>query len=291
MHTSEMAMQSYEMACLEVWGGMRAIETRLDVPGIQAWISSRPYQDAVEGGDLYFVSSCMGGHVARFVLADVSGHGASASQMAAKLRRLMRRHVSRLDQSHFARSLNHDFAAVAEAGRFATALLVSYNSPTDDLVVCNAGHPPPLWYRAERGEWSFLVGSEVGHGAHNLPLGIIEPTEYTQFAVRLGLGDMVLLYTDALPEAGVGQNQLLGEEGLRKLVMAQPMQPVEAFGRSVLAAIREHRGGAPADDDETLIALYHTAHNAPWVPTRRVAGALANLFGLRKQPAPAEAGV
>ena len=35
----------------------------------------------------------------------------------------------------------------------------------------------------------------------NLPLDIIVPTDYVQFAVKLAKGDLVLLYTDALMES------------------------------------------------------------------------------------------
>lgn len=64
--------------------------------------------------------------------------------MAIQLRRLMRNHMNRLDQTRFIRDLNREFVALADKGMFATALMASYYAPTEHLVVCNAGHPRPF---------------------------------------------------------------------------------------------------------------------------------------------------
>src|SRR6187402_1776010 len=68
------------MQCMEVWGGNQAFDSSLALPGLDAWVYSRPYGQSAIGGDVYYVSSCATGRIMRLLLADVSGHGAVVSE-------------------------------------------------------------------------------------------------------------------------------------------------------------------------------------------------------------------
>ena len=187
------------MTCMEVWGGSQLTTRGVEIGGLDAWVYSKPFGDAERGGDVYYASSCATGRITRLLLADVSGHGNSVASTAANLRTLMRRFVNRLDQTEFVRLLNQQFAALSEAGTFATAVVTTFFAPTQRLIICNAGHPRPLLYRASKQEWT-LLGAEATAEApspNNMPLGIIDITEYEQFDVELESGDCVLSYTDA----------------------------------------------------------------------------------------------
>jgi serine phosphatase RsbU (regulator of sigma subunit) len=290
-----------QIRCLEVWGGTEAVDRTLAVPGIDAWVFCEPYHDHVSGGDIHYVSSCFTGRVARFALADVSGHGEHASDLADKLRRMMRKHINFLDQTGLAQLLNREFAAMSEEGRFATALLLSYFAPTDHLVICNAGHPRPLWHHAAENTWEWLdsESSATTPAPNNLPLGIIDPTNYIQFSVQLAPGDLILLYTDWLPEAQSPAGELLGDAGLYELVNSitspsanNPRQngheentastafDVKALGRKIISATARHRGGNAFDDDRTLMLLHHNASPVPRSPVRGAIRAVAEMLGL-----------
>src|ERR1700692_3297211 len=164
-----------QMTCMEVWGGSQLTTRRVEMGGLDAWVYSKPFGDAERGGDVYYASSCATGRIARLLLADVSGHGNTVASTAANLRTLMRRFVNRLDQSEFVRLLNQQFAVLSEAGTFATAVVATFFAPTQRLIVCNAGHPRPLLYRAADRQWT-LLGSDPSNQdvtANNMPLGII----------------------------------------------------------------------------------------------------------------------
>jgi sigma-B regulation protein RsbU (phosphoserine phosphatase) len=68
------------------------------------------------------------------LLADVSGHGSAVAATAAALRLLMRRFVNRLDQTEFVSLLNRQFAEMSVAGRFATAIVTTFFSPSCRLL-------------------------------------------------------------------------------------------------------------------------------------------------------------
>jgi serine phosphatase RsbU (regulator of sigma subunit) len=268
---------------MEIWGGNEAVDQALSMTGIDAWVYSRPLAGHASGGDVHYVSMCGGGKIVRFALMDVAGHGGSASDLAAKLRALMRKHINRLNQAGFAAALNREFTALG-GGQFATALLTSYFAPTDQLVVLNAGHPPPLWYRAAVRAWGFLEPQAPGHLRRlgNIPLGIIEPTEFEQFAVQLGPGDLVLIYTDALIESASTDGELLGSDGLLELAgRIDPSRPHEFCKRLVEAAC-SGPDRKPADDDLTLILLLHTATDPPERSLGDTMKVIARMLGLVK---------
>ena len=270
------------LKCMEVWGGNGAIHNAISVPGIDAWISSEPYHGDAYGGDIHYISTCGGGRISRFVIADVSGHGAIVSSVAHRLKLLMRKYINTLDPTRFALALNHEFLQLADVGGFATALLTTYFAPTDHLIICNAGHPPPLWHHAATGNWEFLH-----HGTRhrttavvNLPLGVIARTNYVQFAVKLSKGDLVLIYSDSLIESRNPEGKPLGKEGLLELVRQTDTARPQELSRDVLAAAVTYRSGAPAKDDETLLLLHHNAAKPPKQSIGQKMHVMARMLGL-----------
>jgi len=245
------------LACMEVWGGNGRVAQALDLPGLAGWVYSEPYAGSDTGGDVYYLSACSRGQVARVCIADVAGHGDSASQMAAALRDLMRKHVNAWDQSEFARELNQAFQATVSPGKFATVGLFGLYCVTGELVATNGGHMPPLWYRANARRWELLgdPSQQPDTPEFDLPLGLIDGTSYIQTSVRLLPGDLLALYTDALTEATNPSGEMLEIEGLLKLAAGVPVDSPAAAGQSLLKAVESYRGGAPADDDQTLVVL------------------------------------
>jgi phosphoserine phosphatase RsbU/P len=136
------------MECLEVCGGSQLTARGLVIGGLDAWVYSKPHGQARRGGDVYYASSCAAGRVTRLLLADVSGHGTPVAAIAADLRMLMRRFINRWDQSEFVRLLNQQFSALSQKGTYATAIVSTFFAPSRKLILCNAGHPRPILYRA-----------------------------------------------------------------------------------------------------------------------------------------------
>jgi sigma-B regulation protein RsbU (phosphoserine phosphatase) len=329
----------YSLQCLEVFGGNQVVQHALAAPGLDVWLDSRPCGGA-RGGDLHYVSTCGTGRVTRFVVADIAGHGPDLNEFARWLRKSVRKHINSLDQTRFARALNKDFADKVGNREYATVLLATYFAPTHHLIVCNAGHPRPLWYSHLAGRWQFLDQAAANAGPSirtervryrlsrvaNLPLGIIEPTEYRQFAAKLAMGDVVIIYTDAMTEARNPTGEVLGECRLLELAQrtagqiplasgeaeaplrgtwaAAPVSPPEhrehhgttlngsqvaviapqtarLIGQRLIDAVDRWRGGAPAEDDQTTMVLYHNGGPPPRLTLGRAARSMAKMLGLR----------
>src|SRR5271157_2177553 len=114
------------MQCMEVWSGSQLTTRGVAFGGLDAWVYSKPYGQAEQGGDVYYASSCATGRISRLLLADVAGHGTSVASVAADLRSLMRQFVNRLDQAEFVRLLNEEFTELSALGSFATAVVATF---------------------------------------------------------------------------------------------------------------------------------------------------------------------
>jgi sigma-B regulation protein RsbU (phosphoserine phosphatase) len=194
--------------------------------------------------------------MARVVLADVAGHGDAVAGTADRLRDALRRNVERWDQSALIRQLNDNFLRSAESAGFATAFVASFYSNSGELLFTNAGHVPPLWYRATAPEWSLLLESTpLSKEIVDLPLGLIAGTSYSQTAIQLEPGDILLLYTDGVSEAYDETGTQLGLERLLATARSLPTESAMAAGKGLLAAVALFRGAASITDDETVLAL------------------------------------
>ena len=285
---------SHEMHCMEIIGGNQSLRQSLSAPGLDVWIDSRPCTGSA-GGDIYYFSTCGSGRVTRLAVADVSGHGPDMDHIAKWLRRLMRKHINLLDQTRFARAVNREFTSYSASACFATGLLATYFAPTEHLIVCNAGHPRPIWYSRRLGRWQPLEPSTPDpgpsirnakgtyrlHRVSNLPLGIIEPTDYHQFAVKLEHDDIVVIYTDALIEARSPQNEMPGEDGLLAILRELGPLPTDELGPRLIERLDAWRDHAPPDDDQTIIILHHNTTTPPPMTLGRALHALSKMVGLR----------
>jgi sigma-B regulation protein RsbU (phosphoserine phosphatase) len=247
------------LACFELWGGNSKTAHPIELPGLLGWISCAPFGHATSGGDVHYVSVCSKGQISRIALADVAGHGASASSVAQRLRRVLQQHTDIWDQSSLMRELNEAFKRDATGVQFATAVVLGFHFVTGELLFTNAGHLPLLWRHAESGVWDWLEESTPhAKDVAGLPLGLISGTAYAQTAVEFGRGDLLLLYTDGITESRNESGDELGHAGLLALVRDMPVGPQEgpvAFGNAPVARLKRFRGSGRQRDDETLVLI------------------------------------
>src|SRR5580700_2885592 len=270
---------SRQMQCMEVWGGSQLTDQSVEFGGLETWVYSKPHGDAQAGGDVYYASSCATGRISRLLLADVAGHGNAVAATAGELRTLMRRFVNRLDQAEFVKLLNQQFGELSREGAFATAIVSTFFAPSRRMMICNAGHPRPLLYRAADGSWSLLAHkkSAIATAPQNLPLGMIDITEYEHFDVELQPGDCLVTYTDALIESAGADGEMLGEAGLLRI--ARSLGEVDAV-KLIPALIGEIARRDPrnlTEDDVTVMAMRVNGREVHYslVEKLRAAGRLA----------------
>jgi phosphoserine phosphatase RsbU/P len=262
---------SHRLACFELWGGNRRVARALEMPGLLGWVHASPFGDEGSGGDVHYFSVCKNGMISRITLADVAGHGQSASTIAERLRETLRKHTDSWDQSALVREVSEVFHQDSQGIQFATAAVLGFYYETGQLLFTYAGHPPALWYRSAEASWNVLSpASPADTEVRDLPLGLIPGTPYSQNAIQLASNDILILYTDGITEAKGDTGRMLGQEGLLHLVRGLPLSSPREFGLSLISGVEAFRGSAPRRDDETVIVIRRQAlakgsspHHAP----------------------------
>ncbi len=199
------------------------------------------------GGDFYDTFEVEPGKTA-ILLGDVSGKGVPASLLTGLIEGAVRGGDwagSAAAQEKAATKLNGLLCDRATHERYATMFWSSFDAAAMRLSYINAGHFPPLLFRARGGDVETLnEGGPV--------LGILRGAAFRQATLEIAAGDLLVAYSDGIVEASNAQGEPFGEDRLRHAVELYLDRPVEEIRDQVLAAVRNFAGSVPADDDRTL---------------------------------------
>jgi serine phosphatase RsbU (regulator of sigma subunit) len=219
------------------------------IPGASVAVRYRAAGELNEvGGDFYDVFERRDGAWA-LVIGDVSGKGAEAAAVTALARHTLRT-ASLLPASpaELLETLNGALLAQRAGTEFCTvcvARLAPEATGGGTLTLALGGHPPALILRAD--------GRVEFHGEPGTLIGVFSDPALREVDVALDPGDVVLLYTDGVTEAGpVGEE--IGEEGLARLLAELAGRTPEEIVAAVEHAAVAAQEGQPRDDI-ALVAL------------------------------------
>jgi phosphoserine phosphatase RsbU/P len=251
-----MGLANARMACFELWGGNCTEDHAVELPGLAGWVYSAPLDPASGGGDVHYFSVCNRGSLSRIAVADIAGHGPLASATAKSFCTVLQRFTNSWDQTQLMQELNDGFMRESLERSYATAVVLGFVAETGQLVFSSAGHPPPLWYRAGDESWHLLEDcTPFTVDIEGLPLGVIAGTTYSQTGVRLGVGDVLVIYTDGITEGMSSTRTALGQAGLLQLARSLPAsEPLQAV-RSLISGVQAFREGIRRHDDDTMVVL------------------------------------
>ncbi|MCA1709364.1 MAG: SpoIIE family protein phosphatase, partial [Actinobacteria bacterium] len=126
------------------------------------------------------------------VLGDVCGIGPKAANDAALTRYTLRSFAEQIvDPGSLLNWMNAHIRRQADPDRFVRLLLGVLDPERAVLEYANAGHVPPIVYRAANAEVEWL-------GEGGLPLGVEDDARYKPGRIELQPGDMVVMYTDGV---------------------------------------------------------------------------------------------
>lgn len=200
------------------------------------------------GGDFYDFFLVGKEHLA-LVMADVSGKGVPAALFMVIAKTLIKNRAQLGEEPAVVlERVNSQLCENNEADMFVTVWLGIYEFRTGRLVYANAGHECPALMRAGR-------NYELIRESHDFVVGGMEGMPYTQHEITLYPGDKLFLYTDGVPEATNGKEELFGEERmLTALNQCVDMTPKETLNE-VKKEIDEFVGKASQFDDLTMLSF------------------------------------
>ncbi|HSW87430.1 MAG TPA: SpoIIE family protein phosphatase [Rhabdochlamydiaceae bacterium] len=202
-------------------------------------------------GDFYdlFVKKDEKGTKLMMAVADASGKGISACLYALGVRSMLRSFEASFDDiSKTIRSTNHLFSLdTGDTGVFVTAWIGVYDPATSLLNYSCCGHPPGILRRKNRTIEELTTPGTA--------LGAIPNPEITSASVRLESGDVLVLYTDGIPEAHDLQMNQFGKSRLIDIVHAGSGQSAQELVDRIFKEIGAFSEGAPQHDDLTLLVI------------------------------------
>jgi sigma-B regulation protein RsbU (phosphoserine phosphatase) len=224
-------------------------------PVISGWELATIWRSAREvAGDFYdFMPLPSGrGHESSrtgVVIADVADKGVPAALFMALSRTLLRTMaITGRPPAEAVALANNLILADTRSELFVTLFYVILESETGTISYVNAGHPPPLLIRSASGDVE-----ELRTGG--MAMGVLPDVDYAQESRRLGPGDVLILYTDGIPEATDGEGRMFGRTRLAEVAQACRNEPVGSLGDSIEAAVQQFVAGAPQSDDLTLVVV------------------------------------
>ncbi|MBP7636172.1 SpoIIE family protein phosphatase, partial [Candidatus Ozemobacteraceae bacterium] len=205
-------------------------------------------------GDYYDVVRLHDGKFA-IVLGDVTGHGiAAALPMAMAKATVEYETISRWGYpGPLMARLNALFnRELKPRQKFMTMGCILLDPVTHTITFDNSGHPYPLVYSASEKKCSELV-------LPSPPLGIRASRTSKPVTRAIGVGDIVLLYTDGIIECtGRSTGEMFGYPALIRLLERCAATPGLSSGmmlERIFATLDEWRVEGPLADDITLLLL------------------------------------
>jgi sigma-B regulation protein RsbU (phosphoserine phosphatase) len=151
---------------------------------------------------------------------------------------------TRISTAMLMTTLNYQLFRCTPPEKYATMFLGRYDAAQRALTYCNAGHPPPILFRANGSLSRLDVSGTV--------VGLFDEAVYTESTVMLQPGDLFVAFSDGVtePENASGE---FGEERLIALIQEHRRYPLSHIGDVVASSVAEWIGEAEQPDDITVV--------------------------------------
>jgi sigma-B regulation protein RsbU (phosphoserine phosphatase) len=209
------------------------------------------------GGDYYDFVALPGGAIG-IALADVSGKGVAAALIMSVVQASLRILSSERDipLPRLVARLNQFVYESTPASKYATFFYARFDAPRRQLRYVNAGHNAPYLLRASRqatrdGASVQIEPLSVG----GTVLGMFPDTPYEEATLDVDAGDVLLAFTDGVPEAHNAENEEFGEARLQQLLLQTAHLPADEINARIAGEMKAWIGDAEQYDDLTFVVM------------------------------------
>ncbi|MFH1742305.1 MAG: SpoIIE family protein phosphatase [bacterium] len=222
--------------------------------------STFPKHEKIDIASSYLPSSQAGGdyfdiievdeHNLGIVMADVTGHGASAAVVMAVTHLLMRSFVNTFKfPSTALKVVNEKLNSHLSSDHYVTMFYGILNTETMRFVYSSAGHIPMYHHCASDGS-VHEMRTEFG-----FPLRAFQSDNYDEVEIQLKPGDKMVLFTDGIVESLSEAHQVYGEERMIQVIRKEGCHSAQNTIDALIWDWTQFRGRSPMRDDMTLLAL------------------------------------
>ncbi len=203
------------------------------------------------GGD-YFDYFQLGPDRLGIVLADVSGHGASAALIMTMAKGILHSITHKFEScDQTVAEMNAILNSIIPKEMFVTMMFVVCDLKQRVLRFSNAGHNPLLFYCKKRGTCDLVELRGPALGLTNLSV-------YQEKELALDSGDVFMVYTDGVTEAFNDQGEMFEEQRLVAAVQEVSDQDSSKIVEHVKRRVLDFVGSAKQSDDMAMIVAKMT---------------------------------
>ena len=183
-------------------------------------------------------------------IGGVMGKGVPAALFVALTYAFVRNYALELDEpSSLVNRVNRGLYPQLElTQQFITFFYGIYDPESRNMVYTNAGHNPPLVYRAATGECESLP-------VRDFILGGMQDAQYREGVFSLYPGDVVLFYTDGLKEGRNRDKEQFGMKRIMDCLNENHIYDPASIQEILSYEFAEFLNGEPPYDDVTMIVI------------------------------------
>ena len=231
----------------EIQAGMLPVD-HLERPGLEIAGFCSPATEV--GGDFYDYIE-FGRNEVGVIIGDVTGHGFYSGLFVAMAKSCVHTQVRvARTPSEIMMSLRRALSLSIQRRMLMTCCYVAFDLERNTLRYANAGHPYPCHLRPSTGEITRLDALDPILGALD-----IDAIEFEERELEWHPGDLLLLYSDGVSEARDADGKMFDESGIEAAVVGCLKGSAIDARDAILDVVRRHAGGAPQDDDVTLVVV------------------------------------
>jgi phosphoserine phosphatase RsbU/P len=209
------------------------------------------------GGDYYDFIELADGRIG-IALADVSGKGVAAALIMSVVQASLRIISSDGDvpPRRLAARMNEFVYRSTPGSKYATFFYAQLDDQRRRLRYVNAGHNPPYLLRAGQQSAADTAAPDIEElTVGGTVVGMFPEMTYEEASVELYPGDVLLAFTDGVPEAHNPENEEFGEERLRDLLRNVAHLTASEISARISAEMKHWIRDAEQYDDLTFIVM------------------------------------
>lgn len=196
-------------------------------------------------------------HIIDVVIADVMGKGVPGALLGAAVKHalykavhqspVLKAHIPSVEDivNHMNRNIVHELISLEQ---FVTLLYLRINTDTMKMDMVDCGHSLALWYQADHDKLHKLH-------SNNMPIGFTDREKFIQSTYSIAPGDLIVLYTDGIPDARNATGKIYGQPRFEHIFMDYRKESPEMILQALQNDLRAFQGNHPQQDDFSCIVI------------------------------------
>ncbi len=133
-------------------------------------------------------------------------------------------------------------------GMFLTMVLAKFTPGKNLVELINAGHNPPLHLSVKSGDINKLMPT-------GMLIGVDESERYSKTQATLEEGDILVLYSDGVPDAINHEGEEFGMDRLQQIIVQSDLDSANLLVNRIWDNMKEFVNGQPRFDDITIVVI------------------------------------